>query len=71
MNKPRNLYLRLWFMVLVRLLGPFLDNVRLEHGGLPHVLPHTVHLIFSVVAHKTVQSPNFPFCTLDDLHGCV
>ena len=48
-------------MVLVRLLGPFFDNVFLEHGGLPHVLPHTVNLIFSVVAHKTVQSPNFPF----------
>ena len=50
-------------MVLVRLLGPFLDNVRLEHGGLPHVLPHTVHLIFFCggPSHKTAQSPNFPF----------
>ena len=28
----------------LRPLKPFFDNVLLEHGGLPHVLPLTVHL---------------------------
>ena len=27
-------------------LKPFFDNVFLEHGGLPHVLPLAVHLDF-------------------------
>ena len=29
-----------------RLIESVLDNVLLEHGGLPHVLPLAVHLIF-------------------------
>ena len=29
-------------------LKPFFDNVFLEHGGLPHVLPLAVHLDFKV-----------------------
>ena len=33
-------WFRLWF-------GSWFDNVLLEHGGLPHVLPLAVHLIFS------------------------
>ena len=34
------------YLLSLRLLKPFLDNVLLEHAGLPHVLPLAVHQIF-------------------------
>ena len=34
-------------LLSLRLLKPFFDNVLLEHGGLPQVLPLAVHLDFS------------------------
>ena len=53
-DKPRNLDLGIWTSSLdyqlnslsLRLFKPFFDNVLLEHGGLPNVLPLPVHLDF-------------------------
>ena len=33
-------------LLSLRLLKPLFDNILLEHGGLPHVLPLAVHLVF-------------------------
>ena len=35
-----------WFGIPLRPLKTILNNVLLEHDGLPHVLPLTVHLFF-------------------------
>ena len=41
----------------LRHLKPFFDNVLLDHGGLPHVLPPAVHLnIFPCSACKFIIS---------------
>ena len=48
----------------LRLLKPFFDNVLLEHGELPHVLPLAVHLVLKVgggvVAHKILETAQSP-----------
>ena len=44
-----------------RLLKPFFDNVLLEHGGLPHVLPLAVHLMFCAESVEGVMLNKFLF----------
>ena len=42
-------------LLLLRLLKSFFENVLLEHGGLPHVLPLAVHLYFCAEQEEGAQ----------------
>ena len=54
-------------LLSLRLLKPFFDNVLLEHGGLPHVLPLAVHLDFM---WWTICLDTFLVLSLDGFRLC-
>ena len=58
-------------LIMVFVTSKF-DDVLLEHGGLPHVLPLTVHLFFFAEQVERVILSHFyslGFITIDLLHA--